>query len=297
MTLAAPTVHPWAEAIDRVEVCGAAAWVDGAPIDLKAGGDMARRELGRALYAAFHVRGSAEDRVQADERYCSALERLHVRETVRELGWEPVAELPEDRLKVRRGGEHLVVPRASMCDGRLLAPAVRWRWTQGYAAFLSEAGLPRHPSFRLYVNAGPVELAEMLPGLLRGLEARNARYLVKTANNPRTLLRRADGTIVYVEAGDARWAVEQVSGAAQDGRLRTPCSLLARRLAPGLSLAMEPTGGAGKWSFGTHRARVLADWLLAPDGESLGTALERAGIDPDRPHLERGVADPVGDDG
>ena len=124
-------------------------------------------------------------------------------------------------------------------------------------------------------------------------------FRVKVLSDPYGYHRADAGVMYFRRRGDDRIGrvVARIHSAVAHS-LRPDVPLFTKRLRPGLGLADSPTAGA---SFGEHRCRLVAralwDSFIRHEAdrsvrvESLASAFLHAGLDPLRPHLERGESD------
>ncbi|HEX4790921.1 MAG TPA: T3SS effector HopA1 family protein [Actinospica sp.] len=172
-------------------------------------------------------------------------------------------------------------------------PAARPMLSPGFLyAKGSAGGTDGSAVLRMYLH---VEAAEYGPGIWRtvlgALEGRGARYGAKALSRPGGHPRR-DAIVVYLPEGSWSCVPELVRALAGATGLGEATSVLARRVAPGLALAWEPTDtrpGRARVSFGQHRAMAVACGVVRhmSDGVELAQAvaeeLTAAGADPAEP--------------
>ncbi|GAA4992549.1 hypothetical protein HD597_012833 [Nonomuraea thailandensis] len=256
--------------------------------------------LGTAMYEVFHsghqhdpgmrpgMRDPGLERALTagvPHRFTTALAKVHASEP----DW--VVELLDVRVKVPADrvvaveGDGLAVVRAD---------AIRPALSPGFFLCDGSAGtvLGAGPILRLYVHlADPVFTPPAWAGALTALEEAKVPYRAKAFSNPAGYPRR-DAMVFYLE--EQGWpALESLVTAvsAFPGRLEDT-SRFARRVGPGLAVAWDPADdrpGMRRLSFGEHRARILAQGLLAggdPAGAVAG-AFAAAGIDPGEPFRNR----------
>ncbi|WP_246576393.1 T3SS effector HopA1 family protein [Actinospica durhamensis] len=145
---------------------------------------------------------------------------------------------------------------------------------------------------RMYVHVqDPAHGPALWHTVLSTLEARGARYGAKALSRPESHPRR-DAIVLYLP--QSAWSCVPDLVRALDGApgLGEATSVLARRVAPGLALAWEPTDvrpGRTRVSFGQHRTIAVACGVVRhmSDGVDLEQAvaeeLNSAGVDPAEP--------------
>lgn len=200
-----------------------------------------------------------------------------------------------DHLHATRPGVHVVSgdqlrvagrrERVDASDGWWRIAARRWRFTRPPARL---ARLFCH----LDVAALPLLVAEVT-GRLEALEDGPA-WQLKVAVDP-ALHARADGAVLYLDADRLEVAVDAVEAIVTSltPHGRTPTPPLARQVAPGFAVAVDP---GGEDSFGSHRCRLLAEALDGwhPDAGievaliRIADRLEAEDIDPGHPERRRG---------
>jgi hypothetical protein len=178
------------------------------------------------------------------------------------------------------------------------ADAIRPALSPGFFLCDGSAGtvLGAGPILRLYTHlADPSFTPAAWSAALTALEEREVPYRAKAFSNPAGYPRR-DALVIYLE--EAGWPalpslIETIS--ALPG-LVDDTSAFARRVGPGLAIAWDPADdrtGMRRLSFGEHRARVIAQGLIAsaaegtPRAAAVHAALETAGIDPVAPFRNR----------
>ncbi|WP_116947187.1 T3SS effector HopA1 family protein [Jiangella endophytica] len=166
--------------------------------------------------------------------------------------------------------------------------------TTGLAGTGADAG----PVLRWYANTTADGAAPLLRALIRDLDAAGLPFTVKTLNDP-AAHPRPDALVLYTpRAASAAVAALLRTVLAEPGvRLRPAVPAFTRTVAPGLAIADEPGGAL---SFGQHRCLLLVRGVLAAGTDAsveerwdrVRTAFGEAGLDPARPHLGPGAAEP-----
>jgi hypothetical protein len=159
--------------------------------------------------------------------------------------------------------------RESTTPGRVsvMLPAFLPSASPGYVVVTAPDARPvRAPVVRLYVNARPEGVAEVVGRLLHALGATRSRYVLKALNDT-AQYPRADSVVLYAPADDAAHLTEPVGGLVRrlDPALIAPeTSLLARPVARGCTVAWEtPAMRQRHMSYGMAVADRLASVLLA----------------------------------
>jgi hypothetical protein len=155
------------------------------------------------------------------------------------------------------------------------------------------------PLVRFYWNLTAAGAAPYMAAATQTLNAMSVPFRTKVLTDPSSYV-RADGGVLYLERRffhRVRAALLQIHEAVAS-HLRPGVPMFTKELAPGLGLAEDPGGGV---SFGQSRCRALANGLWdafasgARDRDArlqiVQDALAVAGIDTDRPYLEKGSAD------
>lgn len=155
------------------------------------------------------------------------------------------------------------------------------------------------PLVRFYWNLTAAGAAPYMAAATQTLNATSVPFRTKVLTDPASYV-RADGGVLYLERRffhRVRAALLQIHAAVAQ-YLRPEVPMFTKALAPGLGLAEDPGGGM---SFGQSRCRAIASGLWdafaagAQDRETrlqiVGQALTAAGVDVDRPWLEKGSAD------
>ncbi|SDS10454.1 T3SS effector HopA1 family protein [Jiangella sp. DSM 45060] len=181
-------------------------------------------------------------------------------------------------------------------------PAERRFVSPGFYLTTGLAGPGSGPVLRWYLNTTADGAAALLGALVGGLDAAGLPFTVKTLNDP-AAHPRPDALVLYTPRGDsaATAPVVRAALAAPGVRLRPSVPAFTRAVAPGVAVADEPARtAAGALSFGQHRCLLLVRGVLAA-GAGAGVAARwdgvraeftAAGLDPDRPHLGPGGAEP-----
>jgi hypothetical protein len=157
-------------------------------------------------------------------------------------------------------------------------------------------------SVRFYLNAsheGAAEVARLVCGTFN---ARRVPFQFKCLSSPSDYARH-DSAVLYMGKRYAHIAVSLLGQMYPQLRphLRERTPMLAKPLAPGLALAEDPDADD---SFGTHRARAIAEGLYAAfqhrqhtEAERLNAvskAFEEHNISTEKPYLNAQPADPFG---
>lgn len=155
------------------------------------------------------------------------------------------------------------------------------------------------PLVRFYWNLTAAGAAPYMAAATQTLNAMAVPFRTKVLTDPASYV-RSDGGVLYLERRffhRVRAALLTIH-AAVASHLRPEVPMFTKALAPGLGLAEDPGGGM---SFGQSRCRALANGLWdafasgATDRETrlqiVRDTLEAAGIDTDRPYLEKGSTD------
>lgn len=155
------------------------------------------------------------------------------------------------------------------------------------------------PLVRLYWHLTPGAAVAYMAAATECLNAAGVPFRTKVLNDPASYC-RADAGVLYLGRRYYRRAAGTIARLheAVAGGLRPDVPLFAKRLAPGLGLAEDPSNGM---SFGQHRCHLAARALWGsyrrgdPDGDARGATLaatfHEAGLDPERPYLEPRSAD------
>ena len=155
------------------------------------------------------------------------------------------------------------------------------------------------PLVRFYWNLTAAGAAPYMAAATQTLNAISVPFRTKVLTDPASYV-RADGGVLYLERRffhRVRAALLKIhTDVAQ--YLRPDVPMFTKALAPGLGLAEDPGGGM---SFGQSRCRAIANglWDAFASGaqerdarlQIVEQALTDAGIDVDRPWLEKGSAD------
>lgn len=298
----------------RVDLDTLTAHVRGAPVEADSPGAL-RHALANRLYEVLHAGLGWGDgprprtfRDPVFERLLAA--RVPHQETVLRVPAGSVAPGPGPEQRITDiDGVRTLVPADVLTPGppgsdfvTLRYPAARPALSTGFFLVDGSAGPAGGRVVRCYLS---VERAESAPGIwahvLGLLEDRSVPYRAKVSSSP-MLYPRHDAIVVYLDATEAAEpagaAPEDLAAAATGlpGLGRTT-SVFVRELAPGVGTAAEPADprpGAGRMSFGQHRAHAVAEGVLeyaqasgsdsAPDVETaVCRALVRAGVRPEAP--------------
>ncbi|MFF4369451.1 T3SS effector HopA1 family protein [Streptomyces sp. NPDC001594] len=276
--------------------------------------DKLRSKLSGTLYDTLHSGRDSRQQQRPrrirdhafEEKLAAATPHRYTMSTGRYAGrlddsGEILVDLPS--LRIRLAAENVDEPAHPRTGDpvRLRLPALRPALSPGfYLADGPDGRPPAGPLLRLYVHlTDPDAAADVWRECLRVLAGCRVRYRAKIASAP-WLYPRMDALVVYL--GHDAWSASAAIGSALThvpGR-GTTTSVLASRLAPGVSYAWEPadprTGKSGL-SFGQHRCSALTDGLLAEvtdpgmtRGAALYQALHDANIDAEAP--ERNLDSP-----
>ena len=311
-TTAAPS--PWRRALHEITVDDDLLGATVAGHDLHAESPrQLQAQLSVALYDHLHA-GQGPERAGRTRRVRSAAleEQLtgavpHTTSTVGAILHRP----PEDqdahgarvgRVLVEYAGTRIWVPSTSVVDETKWTPgttvqvrvsARRPALSPGF--FLVDGTRPLPPEesglLRLYVHLTSADAAVAAFGVaLRHLGDRDVAYRSKVLSSA-ALYPRRDALVVYLPCSwDEVPALVETLGSTAG--LGDATSLFARRLAPGISVAVEPrdpSRARSGLSFGQHRTIVAAAALI--DSRSRATDLDEeidrqflaAGIDPHDP--------------
>ncbi|MEV0583889.1 T3SS effector HopA1 family protein [Nonomuraea sp. NPDC050310] len=181
--------------------------------------------------------------------------------------------------------------------GRALiqADAIRPTLSPGFFLVDGSAGtvLGDGPILRLYVHlAAPAHAAPALRTALSLLEERELPYRAKAFSRSSGYPRR-DALVIYLEEPAWPALASLVAALSTAEGLVDDVSAFAHRVGPGLAIAWDPVDtrvGMRLLSFGEHRARLVAEALLAAasgegtPAEALHSSLTRGGVDPALPY-------------
>lgn len=215
-----------------------------------------------------------------------------------EKGWHRAAKKRSGSLVFEREGLHITVSEDDVTDdGHLLLPAIRNRYTPGFAALLSTEEPPENGT-RIYL---PVE-RERVPHvghlLSKVLPRISDRFVVKVLTDPNEYPRPDSFTIfVSNEVRETTLTALDLSEIQKCLDIELGSSLFAREEQRGIAW-ME---GSAATSAGEDRAKCVARAVLnRPDWEpdalarSLENEFRMAGIDPYSPHRLLHVEAPNG---
>ncbi|MFF1708240.1 T3SS effector HopA1 family protein [Streptomyces sp. NPDC058252] len=274
-----------------------------------------RGKLSAALYDTLHA-GRDSQRQQPrwirdpafEEKLAAATPHQYTIGTGRYAGrldnGKILADLPTIRVKLTPDSVEGPAHREIGDLLTLRLPASRPALSPGfYLADSPNGPPPAGPLLRLYVHlTDPDEAVAAWRTCLLTLATHGARYRAKISSAS-WLYPRMDALVVYL--GQDAWTAvgELVDALAALTGKGTATSILASRLAPGISYAWEPADArAGKsgMSFGQHRSAALTDGLLTAAADpgttreaAVWQALHDANIDAgapernlDSPHLQ-----------
>lgn len=130
------------------------------------------------------------------------------------------------------------------------------------------------PAVRLYWNISARGALPLMGHVTTDLNAAGIPFRFKVPLDPRDF-GRADAAVLYLRRGDFDAAMPHVARitAAVRRHLSPETSRFALTCEPGVCVAEDPGNGA---SFGQHRARLLAQAMLAPAVAALATGDARA---------------------
>jgi HopA1 effector protein family len=247
------------------------------------------RDLGTYIYSAFHVGHPHEDGPAGegrDEAYEEELvARYADRTTVRQVDVHEVSRdeaivtylglrvrVPLDTVKISGGVASLPIP--------LISPAL----SPGFALARGPVDLAQgDPTVRVYFAARSRETGTVIFDRVLAALAGRQRWHAKVASQT-AVYPRSDAVTVYLDASEVS-AIPLLLKATGDSRdVKAPRSWFALPLEAGASLAWDPQKRGV--SFGQHRARVIAQILMAQaegtwsSREMRSTCLDK-GIDPD----------------
>lgn len=275
--------------------------------------------LAGSIYRHCYVRPSAAGRLAPDpfaERdFQIALTRSNKGRGSWEPGWLTEASSTDRRLVASRHGVRFRVSarglraaRAAFEKGepcQVRVPKECRKLLPGFYLMVGDTdgrepdAASRPPTLRLYWHLTSPAAPRLLAAASRFLNGGSFPFRAKVLSSP-AAYRRADAGVLYLASEDyesARGALALIYAEVRDG-LRLDVPLFTRALAPGLGIAEDPGNGL---SFGQHRCRLVAGalWAAHQDGRSdarskrraVAAAFERAGLDPDAPHLQAGSAD------
>lgn len=202
-------------------------------------------------------------------------------------------------LRVRVPVESVTVPAGQTSAAELEVPVLAPALSPGFAlARGAEQPTDGGPMLRVYLGAQTRDDATAV--YLRVLDQLRGRrrWQAKVASQTR-LYPRSDAVTVYLHVDDLDALGVVVGAARRPEAADAPTSVFTLRLAPGVGCAWEPDHPHGRRhsvSFGQHRARVLAQLLVArADGTwhpgDTAEACRRKGIDPG--DVWRNVTSPV----
>lgn len=262
------------------------------------------RELGGLLYEHHHVGHHVTDGLDVsasrDTAYENTLaERLshrtnRFRVPLHQIdAKQAVVEHMGLRTRVPRSHVHAVRDESADLDVPMLSPAL----SPGFAL----ARGPKEPTdggpmLRLYLGSGTRDDATtVFLGVLDVLHGRH-RWQAKVASQAR-LYPRSDAVTVYLHPDELDALTSLVSVARRPLAAVAPRSAFTLPIADGVGCAWEPEAGGrpGSVSFGQHRARALAQLLIARadgtwrDGDTEAACRDR-GIDPQ--NIWRNVTSP-----
>lgn len=159
---------------------------------------------------------------------------------------------------------------------------------------------PEGVTERVYVNASADHAPQMMNGIVKKILDDPASYPgveMAKLSGPAAVGGRAENIVIYTTGPEAS---ERVLRTLREVQQRHPTYFqnttpaLTDRVAPGISRGAEPTAYAGQESFGSIRAKAVAEALekttraggdRAAFLRNLDETFRRYGIDPDAPHM------------
>lgn len=245
--------------------------------------------LTESIYQLVHLRRRQRFESPSDTGAAFASEAVFGMVTRREPGWVRLPAPEREAPVFVRNGLHLSVGLEQVQrDGSLRLPAVRDRYTPGFAALLSENDPPRTGT-RIYLAVAEEHVHTVGRILASRLPAVSSGYVVKVLAD-RGEYPRPDSFTIFLADSDRDPALRMIADCQFDRYTDRSCrrSLFAEA-GPGGSAWME---GAAGVSAGESRAACAATALHAhPDvgeatlREALRSEFSRRGFDPDHPHL------------
>ncbi|KGU92799.1 lanthionine synthetase C-like family protein [Burkholderia pseudomallei MSHR4377] len=144
---------------------------------------------------------------------------------------------------------------------------------------------------RFYLNLSVATVPYIFEYLTRRMRSIDAPFRFKVLSNPREFV-RCDAGVLYVPDSILSEILPILTDCLQEfgESLREDVPLFTKKLAPGLSWAIDPGTGT---SFGRHRCRIIAEAVCVafktkvPTHEQFHLVLSaflRAGVDPRRPY-------------
>lgn len=246
------------------------------------------RDLGTGIYSAFHVGNPSGAGVSTDrdlEYEESLLAHYSNRSTTRQV---TIHDLSSDEAIVNYLGLRVRVPRAELKVSGQVAempiPLIFPALSPGFALARGPRDLVLgDPTVRVYFGAQRRgEATEIFHRTLAVL-ADQERWQAKVASL-QSVYPRSDAVTVYLDVSEVA-VIPRLLEATDELRVASiPRSWFARPISSGVGLAWEPQGRGV--SFGQHRARVVAQILMArAEGSWRPEHLQRTcldrGIDPD----------------
>lgn len=264
--------------------------------------------LAESLYAHLHCRMPLEsDAVPAFSSWAGTrdfVERLSEANSgtgTWQDGWTVRELAPAGALVVERRGVRYWVGKEAHrpAGGRAVAgetvavrlPKEYREMVPGFYLALGDADEVRDTSaiVRVYWNVAARAAVELVETLTRGLNRAGIPFQLKVLTEP---LRydRVDPAVLYLPRADYSRSLPVLSPVYRrfGSWIRSPVSLLVKRVAPGVGLAEDPGDGS---SYGEHRSRLLAGLLI---DDRLG-AIESLGYRLDALYLNPGSVDDFGE--
>ena len=259
--------------------------------------------------------GPAPSLAPPDPAFQQALTAANPGRTRLDPGWHVVGPGPEGHVWLQKEGWTRTAgpggflahagPDQPLRPGHpasLYWPHESWTLQPGvYFAFGAAVGdsVADAPTVRFYWHVQAASAPRLLATLATDLNRFQVPFRFKCPAHPLHYTRR-DAAVLYVSRRDYTLAARLVERAydALSAELVADTPLFTRALASGLALAEDP---AAPESFGQQRCRLLAEalWHAHAQGVAPGPPrlqfvrdhFARAGINPDRPHLNPGTAE------
>lgn len=271
------------------------------------------------LYVDCYCRGGAAPSVdeghglaRRPESFVETLAAANTGRGSREPGWQVIS-VSEKQIVVQRNGLSLwiapgdVVERVDeeLAPGTLVhirLPNELRKLSPGFYMVLGDAGFETEqptPIVRFYWHLASGTAAALVHALTSRLNKARLPFRAKVVNDPARYT-RCDAGVLYVHRSDYDAVAPIVRSAYRQlaAGLRATTPAFAKPLAAGLAVAEDPGDGD---SFGMHRARLLAEGIVAahergcPDvASAIGTVAEcfaAVGLDLDAPYVNPGSPD------
>ncbi len=258
-------------------------------------------DLAGVIYDRFHCRRLSPDPavpIEPAEDQLLILMKIFEDRKVESIGWEPTQldwylSGPTTAI-VRKSGVHLEVERRSASKiTKIMVPALRARYTKGYAAILSPRGIPVS-GIRIYMNTDFTNLRNLVPAIVSVLDTLRVRWILKFLTDA-SEYPRSDSIVIYLQKSAAHAMISTISEISRPlGKAGAPTSTFAKRCGNGVGW-MEANGGV---SAGMQRSISVAcglrEWITGPRGEKssrdrlrdrLNIQFVADGIEANRPYL------------